>query len=42
MKKTIMLFLIPLLIMSCDNENSKKVYKQFDTIDITEVKSLFV
>ena len=39
MKNYILLLIMPLLIIGCNKENSKKVYKQFDTIDITEIKS---
>ena len=33
------LLIISLFIFSCNNENSKKIYKQFDTVDISEIKS---
>ena len=39
MKNYILLLIIPLLIIGCNKENSKKVYKQFDSIDITEIKT---
>ena len=39
MRNYILLLIVPLLIIGCNEENNKKVYKQFDTIDITEIKS---
>ena len=39
MKNYILLLIMPLLIIGCNKENSKKVYKQFDSIDITEIKT---
>ena len=40
MKNYKFLYMVPLLLfIGCNKENSKKVYRQFDSIDITEVKS---
>ena len=40
MKNYKFLYMVPfLLFIGCNKENSKKVYRQFDSIDITEVKS---
>ena len=33
------LLVISLFVFACNSENSKKVYKQFDTVDIAEIKS---
>ena len=33
------LLVISLLVFACNSENSKKVYKQFDTVDVSEIKS---
>ena len=39
MKNRLIILIILLLIIGCNEENSKKVYKQFDTVDISEIKS---
>ena len=39
MRNYILLLIAPLFIIGCNEKNNKKVYKQFDTIDVTEIKS---